>query len=469
MAGLAAAWELERWSRTGEVVVDLFEAMPRVGGPVVTDLTSGFALEGGPDSFLTTKPDLVGLVEELGLADSLIGVRETARGALIFRAGRLHRIPPLIGVGFWSAARSIRSTTLLSRAGKLRVALGVLLVRLRPIRTDDGIPLGPQLRSRFGHEAVDWLFEPFLAGVHSTPIDVLSPSAVAPLLPARWTAAAARPLPAGGAPPGRSRSVAGATGRRPPLFASLREGMESLPRRLSESLRGTRVHLGTRAVALEREGSSYRLRLEDGRSVGADGVVLAVSGPDAARLLGAAGPADATRALDEVPRTPTVVVGLVVRREDVPIPLTGTGVLVPPRTGLPIAAITWLSSKWDRPDPGDGRVALRAFLRPIDPREAAPPSDSEAVELAREGLRHVMGIEAPPTHCVVFAHSRAIPWYEIGHAARVERARRALAAWPRVELAGNTYDGIGLPDVVGSGRAAARRLAAAFGKVPPRS
>ena len=469
MAGLAAAWELERWSRAGELVVDLFESSPRVGGPVVTDYGSGFALEGGPDSFLTTKPDFMEMVEELGLSNSLIGVRESAHGAYIFRAGHLHRIPPLIGVGFWSAARSIRSTTLLSRAGKLRMSLGAILVRLRPIRADERAALGPQLRSRFGREAVEWLLEPFLAGVHSTPIDLLSPSAVAAVLPARWMAAASRPrvteTPAESSPP---RSGAAAPRRSP--FASLREGMESLPRRLRGSLEGTRVHLRTKVNALQREGDSYRVLLGDGSAQPADGVILAVPGVDAADLLRSAGPAGAVRELDDVARPPIVVVGFVYRREDVPLPLDGTGVLVPSPTGLPITAITWLSSKWDRPDPALGGVALRAFLRPPGGEGSVRPTDEESVGLARGGLRQVMGIEASPTYSVVFAHSGGLPWYEVGHADRVMRARQSLSAWPRIELAGNAYDGIGLPDVVRSGRGAARRLVTALGlRAPSRS
>ncbi len=458
MAGLSAAWELERWSRTGMLAVDLFEATPRVGGPVVTDLGSGFALEGGPDSFLTSKPDLMELLEELGLSGSLIGVRASARAAYIFRAGRLHRIPPLFGVDFWSAARAIRSTTLIGWPGKLRMGLGVVLIRLRPIRTDDRIPLGPQIRSRFGGEATDWLFEPFLGGVHSTPIDRLSPAAVATILPARWTAAAS------------SRPSDRAAGPRRVPFASLRDGMASLPRRLSERLEGTRVHLRTGVVGFEREGNGYRLRLDNDSSTFADGVILAVSGFEAARLLRATGPPGAAQELDEAPKPPNVVVGLVYRREDIPISMEGTGVLVPLRTGLPVAAITWLSSKWDRDDPEAGKVALRAFLRPRDRDGSGPEPETESVERARLGLYHIMGVRAAPTYSVVFAHARAIPWYEVGHAARVARARRALSAWPRVELAGNSYDGIGLPDVVGSGRAAARRLIAALGtSLPARS
>ena len=466
MAGLAAAWELERWSRVGELVVDLFESSSRVGGPVVTDYGSGFALEGGPDSFLTTKPDFMEMLAELGLSNSLIGVRESARGAYIFRAGRLHRIPPLIGLGFWSAARSIRSTTLLSRAGKLRMGLGATLVRLRPIRTDERAALGPQLRSRFGREAVEWLFEPFLAGVHSTPIDLLSPSAVGAVLPARWMAAASRPRVVE-TPAESSRPSGAAPAPRRSPFASLREGMESFPRRLRGSLEGTRVHLRTKANVLQREGNSYRVLLGDGSTQHADGVILAVPGLEVAHLLRPAGPAGAVRELDDIARPPIVVVGFMYRREDVPLPLDGTGVLVPSPTGLPITAITWLSSKWDRPDPAPRRVALRAFLRPPGGEGSARPTNEESVELARLGLRHVMGIEASPTYSVVFAHSRAIPRYEVGHADRVMRARQSLSAWPRVELAGNAYDGIGLPDVVRSGRSAARRLATAFGLLAP--
>lgn len=455
ITGLAAAWELEPESRTGALAVDVFEASSRLGGPITSDLGSGHVLEGGPDCFLTTKPGALELCEELGLSGSVIGVRPSARRAYIYRDGRLHRIPAVIGPDGWAAARSVLSSALLSGTGKLRTVLGGVWVRLRPIRVDDRSPLGPQLRSRFGNEAVDWLLEPFVAGVHPAPLDALSASAVANVLPSRWTT---------GHPPdkGPSRSpgptpVSGPRSRAPAgLFASLRGGMEQLPRALAERLRGAKLHLGRSVLEVRQEGGRYALALADGLTVPADGLILAVQPPVAARLLRREFPA-ASALLAQVRMESLAVVAAVFDRTEVPIPLDGSGVLVPRRTGLPVSALTWLSAKWDREERDPREVALRVFLR-TDPGRIDLPPVEECIALARQGLREVMGITADPRYAAVFPHPASLAWYEVGHVDRIREVRTILGEGSGIELAGSSYDGIGIPDAIRSGRNAALRV-----------
>ena len=50
--------------------------------------------------------------------------------------------------------------------------------------------------------------------------------------------------------------------------------------------------------------------------------------------------------------------------------------------------------------------------------------------------------------------------YAVGHQDRVRRIEERVAALPGLKLAGNAYDGIGIPDCVRLGRKAARELMA---------
>lgn len=465
IAGLAAAWELERWSREGGFCVDVYEASDRFGGPIQTDLSSGLVLEGGPDSFLTTKPDALDLCTELGLADALIGTRPSTRGAFIYRGNRLHRIPALFGSPARAAARSLLSNPLLSVAGRLRAAAGLALARLAPIPIGDDVALGPRLRCRFGREAVDWLFEPFVAGVHPAPLDVLSTAAVHRVLPDRWTAAVRVDPPRGPAHRDPSASAQQAHDHRfATPFVALSEGMEQLPRALMSRFQGTRPHARHRASAITQEDGRYLVRFENEPAASADAIILATSAAVAGQLL-LLGLPGVAQELARVRFSDVIVVALVFDRSDIPGPLNGTGILVPRRTGLPISAITWLSSKWERPDPTGRSIVLRVFVR-SEGSAATESSDAEWLAHAARGLRVTMGIRMPPRHAVVFRHHGTLAWYSVGHARLVEEIRRSLDAWPRVELAGSSYDGIGLPDAIRSGRAAARRVGAALGPAP---
>jgi oxygen-dependent protoporphyrinogen oxidase len=51
-----------------------------------------------------------------------------------------------------------------------------------------------------------------------------------------------------------------------------------------------------------------------------------------------------------------------------------------------------------------------------------------------------------------------LPQYDVGHLDRVETIDRSVAAVPGLEVCGAAYRGVGIPAVIASGRAAARRI-----------
>ncbi|MGH9395058.1 MAG: FAD-dependent oxidoreductase, partial [Terriglobales bacterium] len=90
IAGLSAAWELEQAGCRDWL---LLEAGPRLGGVIETRHEQGFVLEGGADSFLTSRPAWRELCGELGLGAALVPAAAPAGGAQIFDRGRLHPLP----------------------------------------------------------------------------------------------------------------------------------------------------------------------------------------------------------------------------------------------------------------------------------------------------------------------------------------------------------------------------------------
>jgi oxygen-dependent protoporphyrinogen oxidase len=55
-----------------------------------------------------------------------------------------------------------------------------------------------------------------------------------------------------------------------------------------------------------------------------------------------------------------------------------------------------------------------------------------------------------------------MPQYHVGHLDRVTRIRTLLAQHPRLALAGNAYEGVGIPDCVQSGESASERAFSAL-------
>jgi oxygen-dependent protoporphyrinogen oxidase len=55
-----------------------------------------------------------------------------------------------------------------------------------------------------------------------------------------------------------------------------------------------------------------------------------------------------------------------------------------------------------------------------------------------------------------------MPQYQVGHIARVESIEQRVATHAGLELAGNAYRGVGIPQCIHGARQAAERLAKAF-------
>jgi oxygen-dependent protoporphyrinogen oxidase len=86
--------------------------------------------------------------------------------------------------------------------------------------------------------------------------------------------------------------------------------------------------------------------------------------------------------------------------------------------------------------------------------------DSVLVETARREFREILRITAEPEHVQVSRWRRAMAQYAVGHQERVKRINERVAALPGLKLAGNAYDGIGIPDCIRLGRRAAKELVA---------
>ncbi|QIA26755.1 protoporphyrinogen oxidase [Thermaerobacter sp. PB12/4term] len=289
----------------------------------------------------------------------------------------------------------------------------------------------------------------------------------------------------GGAPHSAPATAPGPGGRSP--FVTLRGGLGRLPRvaaRRIEEL-GGRIVTGSPVVALEpvfthlslgavsgtsgpggakegargARGPAYRLTVKDGGTETVDAVVLAVPAWRAAPLLEPflAGVAEHLAA---IPYKPTAVVALAYPEERAGR-LEGSGFIVPPQERRFITACTWVSSKWPGTAP-PGMALLRAFAgRPGEDPLVLP--DDELVTRVRADLAELAGVEGEPELVRVYRWPRAMPQYEVGHLDRMAAVRAGLQEHPRLALAGAGYFGVGVPDCIRQGEAAAEAVWAALG------
>ena len=439
------------------VPVVLAEVGPRLGGKVSTEHADGFTVEHGPDSFLATRPAGVALVRELGLGEELVGTAGT-RTVYIRHRGRLVPMPEGLGLVLPTRALPFARTKLFSWPEKIRMARDVVSPRSIP---PDDIAVGVFLRRRLGDPLVERLAGPLVGGVYGTPIDELSLDAVVPTL--RTAEREHRSLLFAGLADGRkmraalaARAAANPRAKSLGTFVSLRGGLEGLTAAVASSAAraGADLRTGHAVRRLARSGAGVVATFGDGSSARFDAVVVATPANAAAVLLDEPLPS-AARTLDAIPHGTSVLVTLAYPRDRVGRDLAGHGYLVPRAEGGPIAACTWSSEKWADRAPAD-TVLLRMFIRDEGPATSLPAS--ALVAAARGDAERTLAITGEPVLVRTARYEQAMPRYTVGHLDRVAAIEAAMDAWPAVTLAGASYRGVGLPDCIAQGQAAAVRV-----------
>ena len=439
IAGLAAAHRLEALVPEAELV--LVERDEDLGGKVRTDRIGGFVVEEAADSFLTRKERGVGLCEELGLGDELIARRPEHRGSFVRRGQELHPLPEGLTGMIPTSLEALETTELLSSAGKARFAAEV---GVPPAPGDEDESVAGFVSRRFGREAYDALVEPLMTGIYGGDGDQLSLRATFPQLRAieREHGSVLRGL---AAPPPSEL----------PPFLSLRNGMGALIDALVTGFGRVAVCVGQAVARVSRHGPGFEVVLADGEAIVADGVVLATPAFVTAELL-AGLDRELAETHAEIPYASSVVVSLGYSRADV-VPLDGYGYVVPRAGGGDVLACTWSSQKWEHRAPEEN-VLVRVYLGRFGGRDLTTAGDRELVALARDEIAF-LGVSAIPVLTRVHRWPLGMPQYVLGHPDRLERIGAALASHPGLALAGAAYRGVGIPDCIASGEAAAESVA----------
>lgn len=449
ISGLAAAHRLVEQARAAgrPLALRLFESGDRLGGVIRTERRDGYVIEAGPDSFLSEKPAALRLCERLGLIEALVGTREEFRRTYVVRAGRLHALPD----GFLLMAPTrlwpLVTTPLFSWPGKLRMALDLVLPRGRG--ADES--LSAFVTRRLGREALTRVAQPLVGGIYTADPDQLSLAATMPrflemertsrsIILAMWRqqrAAAQR---------------SGDSGARWSLFLSFTEGLQTLVDALAARLPDGAVELGRAVTRLERAPQGG-WRIDDMHEC--DAVIVATPAHAAATLLRPLDAALATE-LEAIPYASSATVTFAWRREEVPHPLDGFGFVVPHIERRSLLAGTFSSLKYPGRAPAD-MLLVRAFVGGALRPELVELDDAALTAAVRQELTALLGIRAAPHLTRIARWRRAMPQYHVGHTERVTRIR-ARAAALGLALAGNAYDGVGIPDCIRTGEAASEAV-----------
>jgi oxygen-dependent protoporphyrinogen oxidase len=443
IAGLSCAYELQKRG----VPFTLLEAGTRPGGVIFSERVDGFTIDAGPDSLLIQKPEGMELCQELGLGDRLVSTK-LPRGAYVQRGGKLHPLPAASVLGIPTQLAPFLRTDLFSWAGKVRMA-GELFVSAKRDGGDESI--AGFIERRFGREAVTYLAEPLLAGIHAGDVNRLSIGALFPrFVESERKYGSLLKAFRRGRPTGQSAEG---------VFKSLPGGLSELIAALVAGLPPGSIRLRAPVERISAGAGSGRFRVETSQqdSIDARAVVLATPAFVTAKVVGDLD-AELAERCAAIPYTSIATVALAFDRYAVAHPLEGSGFVVPRVEHSPILAASWLSSKWPNRAP-EGRALLRAFIGGARDPEALQRSDEELAGQSLAALTPLLGIRGAPLMTRVYRWPRANAQHEVGHLDRIAHIDRIVARHPGLFVTGSAFRGVGIPDCIADGRATARAIA----------
>jgi oxygen-dependent protoporphyrinogen oxidase len=433
ISGLAAAWFLEK---KGVTDIVLLEGTEKVGGKINTLNEDGFLVETAADSFITTKPEALELVRELGMEEEIIEP-ETNR-FFIYKDGHLLDSPKGLRMLAGVDEKVFRTSRLFSEEGNDRI----LNERNIPPRMDDGDEsFASFITRRFGEEMLHNYAEPLFGGIYATPSNEMSMQATFPMFLAlekkygSLTAAAEVTQTAGG-----NRSA----------FVGLKYGMGSLVERLAKSLRHTRIQFNSHVNSLEKTENAHRVHLENGEALTCAAVVSALPAKALAGLLEDIN-REAAGFLKQFTVSSSQIITLAYKRADVKGDMEATGFVSAKGEKNLLSASTWTSSKWKGRAPEE-YFLVRCFLR------GEVKQTAEAIRQAHTALKELLYITGEPAKNWVHTWSNALPQYKVGHLDRVLALNEALAHMSGFGITGAYLGGVGIPDCIRQAKEAIEKL-----------
>jgi oxygen-dependent protoporphyrinogen oxidase len=382
------------------------EASDCAGGAIRTERRDGFLLELGPQSFSGTA-QMMQLFDELGIRQQVVQAPAGAPRYVLVN-GALQKVPmsppAFLSSGFVGLG---------TKFALLRDVIG----NSTPPESDESI--SDFVRRKFSAEMLDRLVGPFVSGVYAGDPEKLSLRSSFPML---FEAEKSKGSVVRGVISNAKKRTPDQPRQRPTLL-SFGEGTQTFTDALAAKL-GDRLLLNAEVtkIAPDDSGSqpTYKVALRTsagGQSVAADHVVIATPTLAASALLREIEPVIANR-LAEIEYASIAVVSLGYRSSDVGDPLHGFGFLVPRSVKVRTLGSVWNTSLFPGRAPADTALLTNFIGGATDPGAEQLPTD-ELVAIVHKEISQVLKIRNSPTFSNVTPYSRALPQYNLGHAARL--------------------------------------------------
>ncbi len=441
ISGLSFAWYLRQFRPNWEILI--LEAGERCGGKVYTVEEEGFLIERGVNGFLDNKPWTLDLASALKLP--LYVSSDAARRRFIVKRGRLTQLP--------ESPQAFLKSPLLTPFGKLRLLMEPFVSKHT---SDSDESLADFARRRLGTQALQWLIDPMATGIFAGDPERLSLKSCFPRiheLEQEYGSLirAMLKLKKEAKREGKSGPGAGPGG----TLTSFEQGMGQIIAALQSYFREC-IRLNAAVDKFAPSNERWEVYTSQGEVFEATHLVLASPAYDVAHMAKEAVKGLASLAA-EVEYPPIAVVALGIKKEGLTAPLSGFGFLVPGCERRQILGALWDSAIFPNRAP-EGYELIRVLVGGARNPDILGLEDVCLLDLVLKELRDLMGLEARPEFSAIYRWSRAIPQYNIGHAALEEDIRRILGRNRGLFVRCNWVGGVSFNDCIANSRKLAEEI-----------
>jgi len=387
------------------------------------------------------------VLSQLGLDPSRIEAQRDARKRYIVRKSKLVALP--------TSPSQLLTTRLLSNGAKLAI-FGEPLVEPGDSPMEESV--ATFVRRRFNQEVLDYVANPFVAGIFAGDPEQLSARHALPRLHdlehthGSVVKALGRMMQTGRGEPG---SAPGAG------LISFAGGLREIPDAFTRELR-SEIRFKAPVTQLRRGPKGWTVSAAYQASELYDGVIYAAPAHCADEVdLGFEG-GDRVKTLTSISHPPVAVLALGFRREDVAHRLDGFGFLVPEVERRNVLGVVFSSTVFPGRAPA-GHVLLTAFVGGVRHPDLANADLSTLTARVLDDLRLLLGVRGEPTFRALHLWPKAIPQYTLSYGRFKEIMDEAERRNPGLGLTGSYREGVALGEVIAAADQVAERIAGQVG------
>ena len=431
LAGLLAAYEA---SKAGKSVA-IFECAFHCGGTIASIDIAGIRVDAGAESFVTTRPETLALIAELGLSDLVVSPARSDARILIKHDSFL--IPQGM-MGIPSDLTDPQTIAILGRAG----AEAAAKLDAEPWNITDEKTLGAVVEKRLGSLVVKKIINPVVAGVHASDSYFLEMESLLPgLLPL------AKQL---GSLHKAVKKLRGSASTPGSAIAGINGGINLITRKLFALLKDRGVEIFQNSPVVNVSFDKCWNVAVNGQLISSDYLVIATNPTTAQKIL--SGFPDLVEPLSQINSIDVALVLLAVRAPELAAVPLGSGVLIAEEgSEVSAKASTHLTAKWKWvKDLAEGIDLIRlSYGR----NGVVDPSDAHLLAAARRDVAILYGLDHPE-----ILEAKVIRWpgsliqARLGHQDILQKIDQTLSKYPGLMIVGSGVSGNGIAGVIGRTR-----------------